>query len=52
MRKAYVRVTGLLTFTFDEDLSDEEIENKILEEMKDITLYREDINDVEIEVQE
>lgn len=52
MRKAYVRVTELLTFTFDEDLSDEEIENKILEDIENITLSREDINDVEIKIQE
>lgn len=49
MRKVNVRVTGLLTFEFDDNVSDKEIEDYIISEMKDVVLYREDINDIEID---
>ncbi len=48
MRKVNVRVTGLLTFEFDDNVSDQEIEDFIISEMEDVVLYREDINDIEI----
>lgn len=51
MREIKVKVTSLLTFEFDDDVSDNEIEDFIINEMEDeaIVLYREDINDIEID---